>query len=265
VSTAATGLTGGGEFELARLAPADRDGCFDERTIVLLPIGSIQPHGPHLPPDTDTLLARARAGRAAELLAERGARPVVLPALGYGISRLSQDFAGGVTLRPGTLWALLEDLAISLQQDGVRQLVLCNMHHEAEHLRTLTNLAVDLAPRGAGRCQVLFPDADSLGGPLLGEVECLGGRRETALMLAVAPERVDEGVRADLPPVELELPPARTGRSRSLRELGAGAGYVGAPAEATPEEGRELLEELALVLVERSARVWPELFATGRG
>jgi creatinine amidohydrolase len=255
------GTTGGGAgHELARLGLEEAGARLDERTIALLPVGSIQPHGPHLPLDTDTVLARARALRAAELFAERGARAVVLPALGYGVSRLAQDFRGGVTLRPGTLWGLIEDLAISLQQDGLRQLVLVNMHHEAEHLRTLTNLAVDLAPRGPGRCQVLFPDAPELGGPLLEEVDCLGGRRETGLMLAVAPDLVDEEVRRGLPAVEVVLPPSEPGRSRSLRELGAPRAYAGAPAEASAQEGSALLEALAGAVVERCARAWPELF-----
>jgi creatinine amidohydrolase len=249
----------GAGHELARLSTEEVGGRLGERAVVLLPIGSIQPHGPHLPLDTDTVLARARALRAAELFAERGVDAMVLPPLGYGISRLAQDFPGGVTLRPGTLWALVEDLAISLQQDGPRQLVLVNMHHETEHLRTLTNLAVDLVERAAGRCQVLFPDAEELGGPLLDELDCLGGRRETGMMLAVAPERVDDAVRRDLPPVELQLPPARAGTSRSLRSLGAPRGYAGAPAEADAAEGQALLEELAGVVVERCLRAWPDL------
>src|SRR5688572_19969204 len=86
------------------------------RTVALLPIGSTEPHGPHLPLDTDVTIALAQARRAAARLGELGVTAVVLPAIAYGITRFTEGFAGRVTLRPGTLWALLEDLVLALEQ-----------------------------------------------------------------------------------------------------------------------------------------------------
>jgi len=248
------------ELDLERLRHGQAAERFHGRAVALLPIGSTEPHGPHLPLDTDTVLARARARRAAELFHERGVDALVLPALPYGVARLAQDYGGGITLRPGTLWAFVEDLVISLQQDGIRQLVLVNAHHEAEHLRILTNLAVDFCERGRGRCEVLFPDAPTLGGGLLEEFDCHGGREETSLMLAAAPDLVDDEVRRTLAPVELDLPDAVPGQSRSLVDLGIRDAYLGAPAEATAQEGAELLDRLAGLVVDRCARAWPDLF-----
>jgi creatinine amidohydrolase len=234
----------------------------DPRAIALLPLGSTEPHGPHLPLDTDVCIAEARARRAGEIFAEAGVAAFVLPALPYGVTRLAQGFAGGVTLRPGSLWALIEDLALSLQQDGVRQLVLCNAHHEFEHTRVLANIASDYVERGPGRCQILYPDrvAPDEAPPFPREIDCHGGRGETSLMLAIAPQRVRSELLAKLVPVELELPAARVGVNRSLLELGARRAYCGTPAEASAAEGNELLDELAQRLVAACRRAWPDLF-----
>lgn len=247
--------------ELRRLTHEEAEPLIGPRTIAILPLGSTEPHGPHLPLDTDVILAAARARRAAELLAEAGATAVVLPALPYGVTRLAQGFAGGITLRPGSLWALVEDLVLSLQQDGVQQLLLCNAHHEYEHTRVLRNLATDFVERGPGACQVLYPDApacpDAPEYPR--ESDCHGGRGETSLMLAVAPQRVGE-VRSSLAPVEIELPVPARGINRSLVDLGVPRAYLGAPAAASAAEGRRLLDELAARLVDGCRGAWPELF-----
>lgn len=239
----------------------DVEPLFDRRTIALLPLGSTEPHGPHLPLDTDVVLAEALARAAAAKLEQRGLSGLVLPAIPYGITRLAQDFAGGVTLRPGTLWALVEDMALSLAQDGVQQLVLCNAHHEWEHTRVLSNLAIDYCERGEGLCQVIFPagdgDSDSAS---LSEIECHGGRRETSLMLAVAPECVRADKVASLEPVELELPDPEVGVNRSLAKLGAERAYCGAPGLASAAEGAQLLADLAEGIVRSCQKIWPDLF-----
>ena len=80
------------------------------RAVALLPIGCTEPHGPHLPLDTDVTIAVAQARRAAELLGSAGVRALVLPPLAYGVTNYTDGFAGRVTIRPGTLWALIEDV-----------------------------------------------------------------------------------------------------------------------------------------------------------
>jgi creatinine amidohydrolase len=247
--------------ELRRLTHETSEGLFGPRTIAILPLGSTEPHGPHLPLDTDVIVAAACARRAAELLGEVSVTAIVLPALPYGVTRLAQDFDGGITLRPGSLWALVEDLVLSLQQDGIQQLLLCNAHHEHEHTRVLRNLATDFVARGPGMCQVLFPDevAGPEGPSFPREADCHGGREETSLMLAVAPQRVGD-LRAGLEPVSIELPAPEPGVNRSLLSLGVPRAYLGAPAEASAEEGLQLLDELATRLVDASRGAWPELF-----
>ncbi len=230
------------------------------RTIAILPMGATEPHGPHLPLETDIVLATARARRAGAMLEARGVPAIVLPAMPYGVTRLAQDFDGGVTLRPGTLWAFIEDVVLSLQQDGIRQLVICNAHQEYEHQRILQNICTDYCARGEGACQVIYPEAQAEHEPQFSEAECFGGRRETSMMLAVAPESVDWDCARALETFQLELPKPHPNKNRSLPELGGVDGYVGSPAEATAEEGETLMSAWAEALVQGCAAVWPDLF-----
>lgn len=239
---------------------ADFRGHIAPRTIAILPMGSTEPHGPHLPLDTDALLASARASRAGALLEELGLRSMVLPVMPYGVTRLAQDFDGGVTLRPGTLWAFIEDVVLSLQQDGIRQLVICNGHHEYDHERILRNICTDYCARGEGACQVIYPEALCCAQSQVAEEECFGGNRETSMMLAVAPQLVDLERARTLPEFTLQLPVPKPNRNRSLPELGAADGYIGAPALATAEQGEQLLEAWAAELVEGCKVAWPDLF-----
>lgn len=252
--------------ELAKLTWPEAAGFIGPETVVLLPLGSTEPHGPHLPLDTDVALALAQARRAAELLGEYEVKALILPPISYGITRIAQDFPGGVTLRPGTLWALLEDFVLSLQQDEVRQLVVCNSHLEPEQLRVLRGLAVDYPRREPGRCQFLFPDppAPTAAGDPPGS-ECHAGLAESSMMLAVEPESVRVQELRRLPPVEISIADQLARGVGSLRDMGGDEGYCGSPAEANAAAGRESIDRLARAIVDAVRGAWPDLFPTTPG
>jgi creatinine amidohydrolase len=90
---------------------------------VIIPVGAIEQHGPHLPLSVDTTICEAVA---------RGVSAVtgvaVIPPLSYGVSASHGDFAGTVALRPETMIALVEDVIDSLHASGVRQFILLNGH-----------------------------------------------------------------------------------------------------------------------------------------
>jgi len=234
------------------------------RTVALLPLGSTEPHGPHLPLDTDVRLAVELARRVAERLEAVGVRALELPPLAYGITRLAQGHPGGVTMRPGTLWAFVEDLVLSLSQDDVRQLVVCNAHLELEQRRLLRGLSIDYPARGPGRCQLLCPErTDDEGEPLeegAPDASCHGGRGETSQVLALDPALVRTDELARLAPVEPPSAGALLARGASVRRLGAEEAYFGDPASASPSEGEALLEGLVTGHVEAVRAAWPDLF-----
>lgn len=255
--------------ELAKLTWPEARARFRAETVALIPIGSTEPHGPHLALDTDVTIALAQTRAAAEELERAGVQTLVLPAVPYGVTYYTDGFEGRVTLRTGTLWALLEDLVLSLEEQGLRRIVFSNGHLEPEHVKVLRGVVLDHATLTSERAQVLFPDntrrrwAETLGEEFQGG-DCHAGRYETSLALAADPASVRPEARA-LAPVAIGLLAQMKAGVRCFRDAGASAAYCGDPAAATAEEGRTHVRALARMLVESVRETWPELFAPAAG
>src|SRR5690606_23636940 len=93
-------------------------------TVVVLPIGSLEQHGRHMPLGTDTILASEVSLAAAASAGD----VVVLPPPWYGFSPHHMRFAGSVTLRAETLMALCEDVVGSVVGHGFRRILVVNGH-----------------------------------------------------------------------------------------------------------------------------------------
>jgi creatinine amidohydrolase len=107
------------------LSAPEIDALDRDRTVVVLPIGSVEQHGRHLPLGTDTVLAYSVVLAASE----RAAVPVpVLPPPWYGFSAHHMRFPGTVTLQPATLIALIEDIVASVVAHGFRRVLVVNGH-----------------------------------------------------------------------------------------------------------------------------------------
>ncbi|MCA9736818.1 MAG: creatininase family protein, partial [Gemmatimonadetes bacterium] len=220
---------------------------------------------PHLPLDTDVTIAVAQSRRAVERLAAEGVRAFVLPPISYGITRFTEGFAGRVTLRPGTLWALLEDVVLSLEQDGVRRIVFSNGHLEPEHVQVLRGVVLDHAELGPGRAHAIFPDntrrrfAGTLGDEFASG-DCHAGSYETSIVLAADPDGVRRRELAALAPKQVDLVKKMRAGARNFLEVGATEAFCGDPAAATAEEGERRIDGLADMLVVSVREAWPELF-----
>ena len=251
--------------EIAKKTWVEVKDSFSPSTVAILPVGSTEPHGPHLPLDTDVTIARAQSLRAAELLESRGLKCIVLPAFAYGITNYTEGFPGRVTLRPGTLWALLEDIVLALEQQDLRQVVFSNAHLEPAHVKILRGVAMDHTQRGKCRAQVIFPDntrrrwAETLSEEFKSG-DCHAGQYESSIMLASDPESVNEPERSRLEPVEINLIEKMQAGVESFIAMGAEQGYCGDPSAATKEEGQDLVERLARMITTSVEETWPDLF-----
>lgn len=107
------------------LSSPEIDALDRDRTVFVLPIGSVEQHGRHMPVGTDTMLAESVALAAAARLA---GRVVVLPPPWYGFSAHHMRFPGTVTLRAETLMALVGDIVSSLVAHGFRRVLVVNGH-----------------------------------------------------------------------------------------------------------------------------------------
>ena len=203
----------------------------------LLPLGATEPHGPHGPLATDTLISVGICRRAAERL--KGEIPVlVLPAVPYGVTRYGADFPGTVSISEETLRSLVTDLAGNFER-----IVLVNSHLEPEQVRLLRDLGLplfDVTRRSVA--ERLTEEFRSGAGH--------AGRYETSLVLADRPELVHADRMRTLPAKPLDMPAAIRAGQTSFAAMGMDQAYCGSPAEATAEEGRQTFEALAEMLVE---------------
>lgn len=108
--------------------------------VAVLPMGATEPHNLHLPYGTDTFEADAVGSRACEAAFRRGARVVMLPAIPYGTDTNQMQFPMAMNLNPSTLARVIGDLVDSLEQHGIRKLVLLNSHGGNEFKPVLREL-----------------------------------------------------------------------------------------------------------------------------
>ncbi len=95
---------------------------------VILPTGSFEQHGPHLPLLTDSIRAEEISRRLAEKAGELGLNVGLLPTLKYGVSEHHMNFPGTITIRPEIYIGFIEDIGASLARHGVRRLAIVNFH-----------------------------------------------------------------------------------------------------------------------------------------
>ncbi len=235
-----------------------------DRTVAILPIGSTEPHGPHLPLDTDVTIAQAQAEAGARLLEARGIPCLLLPPLAYGLTQFTDGFAGTVSLRPGTLWAVLDDIINGLAENGVKQVVFSNGHLEPEHVQVLRGVILDHAERGFEKAHAIFPDntrrkwAQTLGEEFASG-DCHAGRYETSIVLQADPEGVRRDAAQALPAKRIDLVQKIQAGARNFKQCGADEAYCGDPAAATSDEGADLIERLGTMLADTVLETWPEL------
>ncbi len=253
------------ELEWGRLTwPELRDRLAHPRAVALLPIGATEAHGPHLPLDTDVVIARAVALAAARGLEAEGFAPLVLPPLAYGICVAAASFPGTVGNGTEALRLTLLNLAAAVASQGVRRLAIVNHHLEPDHVRAIEAVATEarLAEGAAIGLRLILPRHWRAPHRLaLGDEFATGdahaGRYETSMVLAADPAAVREEKRSGLAPRWVGLIAKLRAGVRSFEEAGAPEAYVGDPAAATAEEGERTIGLLAALVVEAVKEGFP--------
>ncbi len=233
---------------LASLTWPEARGALRPETVVLLPIGAIEAHGPHLPLDTDVIIATEAAYRAAELLVEGGHSVVVAPTLTYGVSYVGSCFPGTTPAPADIVTGLVASVLAELARWGPRRLAVVNAHLEPAHVAAV-QAGVDQAATASGAA-IAFPDKRQARWAATLSKEFRRGARhagayETSLLLAASPGAVRTDRMRELPAVWVDLPGRLRAGARTFAEAGGTEGYFGDPARATAEEGNRLFAALA--------------------
>jgi len=111
------------KFLIEEMMPQEITDALKEVDTVIVPLGSVEQHGPHLPVGTDTLIPIAIAKRVAER-----AKVLVAPPVYFGNSLSMVDMKGVFTVTPDTLGSLLLDLCKSFSRQGFKKIVFINGH-----------------------------------------------------------------------------------------------------------------------------------------
>ncbi len=203
---------------------------------VIVPVGSLEEHGPHLPLGTDTFHALELARRAAE------ARPaVVAPPLFYGICRSTREHPGTVSISGDTLRALIRDLGREFHRQGLRRLVFISGHAGGTHMCALVEAGESLLAEFRDLRVAVVNVLDLLREVLAAKPQVVAtrgdshaGEVETALMLAAYPHLVVGRAPAEWPGFpKYEL-------VRDKRRYWPG-GVWGDPGPASAAQGEEIL------------------------
>jgi creatinine amidohydrolase len=222
-----------------------------ENTVIVLPVGAIEQHGPHLPCAVDSVIAAGVLGKALEKLPAE-IRAFGLPPITYGKSDEHLHFPGTMTLTGPTLLNVVIEIGESVYRAGFRKLVFANGH--GGQPQVLEMAARELRLRHGDFVIVPYhvsrlPNAS---GKYIHEQErnqsMHAGHSETALLMALAPETVHmERAVANFPPVFPSKILSRDGRPAcawTARDFGP-SGVIGDPFGATPEQGAEILDTLS--------------------
>lgn len=170
----------------------DLDRMLTAESVLVLPTGAIEHHGPHLPLATDAIMAEAIADAAVERAVSRGVDAWLLPPLRYGSSAEHTWAPGTLSLSDATVTGILNDLGASIARTPARRLVFLNGHGG--------NVAVlQIALRRLRRTFGLstffttfdVPSGDGMEGPEELGMAIHGGYSETCLMLRLRPDLVD--------------------------------------------------------------------------
>jgi creatinine amidohydrolase len=208
---------------------------------ILVPVGSLLQHGPHLPLGTDRIIVT----RLAEEISRRHG-VLTAPTIAYGAgSERDAEYAGSAPLSGKTLHRTLNELAAVWEAHGVEEFVFLTSHGHRAHLQALATVACETARVRAVDLHSVDL-SDHLEGPHGREH---AGELATSLVLHLAPDLVREDEIEDL-----ELPPDEVGRLRTGEEPvppGGSWGVVGRPSLASREKGERVFRYLVDFLGER--------------
>src|SRR6478609_2274847 len=222
----ANGANGSTPRRMKEMRPLDVARLIERDPRLIIPVGTCEQHGPHLPLSGDTVIVERVAS---DLSAESGV--LLAPTVEYGVNVVTErGFAGNASLRKKTLHRMLNDLIDTWESTGVREFILLTAHEHDPHLEALSTVITSGA-----RVRVVDIFGVDFSDLLEGQTEPMHGDEvDTSLLLYIAPELVDMTVAQDYMMSRDELRRYRRGWLKVPR---LSAGSIGRPTLANAEKG----------------------------
>ena len=211
---------------------------------MIVPVGSTEQHGPHLPLDTDTRIATAVSRVLVDQLGGDELKWMVAPTIGYGASGEHEEFSGTVSIGTSALRLLLVEFGRSASRWASRLVFLNGHGGNVEALATAAAL-LRYEGRDVGWCSCSAENADAH-----------AGHTETSVLLHISPADVwiDERVPGNRAPLGQLMPALRQGGIAAVSEVG----ILGDPTTATAEEGARIFAEMVDGCLRRVTRWTPD-------
>ena len=231
-------------------------------TILLLPVGSTEAHGPHLPLATDSIISQEMSRRAASKLISLGYKALILPTISYSVTDFSIDFPGSISLSKETATGVMVDIFRSVIKQGFRYICVANSHLEPEHIGSIVKACQIIQEETS--IKISFPDKcrRRWASRLTEEFRsgaCHAGSYESSLVMAASPSLVKEEIRQNLPANNISLSDAIGAGINTFKAAGGDQAYFGMPSQASAIEGEHTYNLLADMLVEAIEETFPEL------
>lgn len=212
-------------------------------SVLVLPTGAIEPHGPHLPLATDFIVAESVSAGVVDRGVAAGHDVWLLPALGYTKSDEHAQLPGTIWLRAGTLFDTLVDIGASIAQTPARRLLILNAHGGNSAL-------IEVAARELRRrfdLQTFFASGPAQAGPTERGLGIHAGWAETSMMLHLRPDLVHmdkaRAAVADAVADATHVGFTKTIKFGWLSTDFAESGVIGDPTGASADIGAKLFEE----------------------
>lgn len=237
-------------LELGELTWREAEKSFQNRKIAILPIGSIEQHGHHLPMNTDLVLGYEMAKQVAKRV-----KAVLLPPIPFGQVWSAREFPGVISIKPSTLKELVKDVCLSLARHRVKLIVIISGHRG--NLSVLKEAVRELYDDKLSTKILFFsyPGIENMSkGITTSKIWRSGtsgstwhaGEIETSLMLAVKPESCHmERATIEFP----QVPPWFDHTVVSWKKINK-SGTFGNAKVANAEKGEKLLKKSIDYMVE---------------
>lgn len=227
-------------LRVKEMNPAEINAALSNDPRLILPVGTCEQHGPHLPLGCDTIIVEHLCD---DLSAEYGV--LRAPTVEYGVNvDTERGFPGNASLRKKTLHRMLNDLLDSWEATGVREFILITAHGHDPHQEALATVTT-----ASARVRVVDIFSVQLRDLLEGQSEAMHGDEvDTSLMLFLAPQLVRQELAQDYM-MSREL--LRRYRRGSLKVPSGSAGSIGRPSLATADKGKALYERIRAKIGDR--------------
>ena len=240
------------EYRYNQLTWPEMNEAIAMQKVVLLPVGSTEQHGPHMPLDTDAFLVERVCMEAGKLAPDR---ILVLPTVAYGLNMHHIDFPGTIHIEPEVFIAFCLNITKSVAYHGFKKMIVVNGHGSNMPLADLVARKTVLETESLCAAVGYFSLA-SEAFQAVRETEVLAhaDEFETSLMLYLAPDRVrvdeivaDDDVRGQY--LSSDSTSKYPARFNDYWGRWTSKGVHGDPTKATPEKGKIILDAAVAGLV----------------